>query len=106
MYSKTTIIGRLGGDPKLSSTKSGKQICSFNVGVTTGFGNQEKKTDWFRVTTFGGLAENCSRFLKKGSQVFVDGTVHLDTYTDKSGATKASLDLLANSVVFLSKSEN
>lgn len=103
MFSKTTIIGRLGRDPQLKTTKSGMQVCSFSVAVDTGYGNN-KKTDWYSVTAFGKQADACAQYLKKGSQALVEGTIHLDSY-QKDGKDVYYLDMAANNVVFISRNE-
>ena len=104
MYSKTTIIGRLGRDPQLKTAKSGMQVCSFSVAVDTGYGNN-KKTDWYSVTVFGKQAESCSQYLKKGSLALFEGTIHLGSYS-KDGQDVYYIDMAANNVTFLSKNEN
>ena len=104
MYSKTTIIGRLGRDPQLKTAKSGMQVCSFSVAVDTGYGNN-KKTDWYSVTVFGKQAESCSQYLKKGSLALFEGTIHLGSYS-KDGKDVYYIDMAANNVTFLSKNEN
>lgn len=105
MFSKTVIIGRLGNDPKLATSKSGKDYCSFSVAVTTGYG-ENKQTDWFNVTVFGNQAKSCAQCLSKGSLAAVDGVIHADAYEGKDGKPKASISLFANDVKFLSpKSE-
>ncbi len=105
MFSQTTIIGRLGQSPRMTTSKTGKSVCSFSVAVDTGYG-ESKKTDWFNVATFGKTAENANTYLTKGSLVCVVGVVHLNTYQGKDGTTKASLELVGNDVRFLTpKSE-
>lgn len=101
MFSKTIIIGRLGQSPRFNTAKSGTSVCSFSVAVDTGYG-EKKQTDWFAVTVFGKTAENCNRYLQKGSLVSVIGVVHLHTYQGKDGTNKASLELVGDSVTFLS----
>ena len=101
MFSKTIIIGRLGQSPRFNTAKSGTSVCSFSVAVDTGYGDK-KQTDWHGVTVFGKTAENCNRYLQKGSLVSVIGVVHLRTYQGKDGTNKASLELVGDSVTFLS----
>ena len=105
MFSQTTIIGRLGQSPRMTTSKTGKSVCSFSVAVDTGYG-ESKKTDWFNVATFGKTAEVANTYLTKGSLVCVVGVVHLHTYQGKDGTTKASLELVGSDVRFLTpKSE-
>lgn len=72
-------------------------LCTFTVAVN----GRKDEVSFFRVTTWRGLAENCQRFLAKGRKVAVVGAVSLNTYTTKDGTTKASLEVNADEVEFL-----
>ena len=99
---KLAIIGSLGRDPELRSTPNGIPVCTFSVGVTRRKGNEEPQTDWFKVTAWRQLGENCNRYLAKGKKVFVSGPVSVSTYTAKDGTTRASMEITADEVEFLS----
>ena len=96
---KLTIIGNLTRDPELRSTQSGIQVCSFTVAV-----NKRTKdgADFFRVTCWRGLADICARYLVKGSKVAIHGSVGVNTYTGNDGQTRATLEVTADDVEFLS----
>ena len=98
---KVTIIGNLGTNPEIRITKSGLSVCSFSVAASKKT-NGNDITTWFRVSAFGKLAENCARFLAKGRKVGVVGDITLNTYTAKDGTTRASLEVTAEDVEFLS----
>lgn len=98
---KLTIIGSLGNDPELKSTKSGIPVCTFSVAVN-GKKGDEKTTTWFRVTAWRQLGELCSKYLTKGRKVAVIGSVQVSTYTGSDGSTRASLEVTADEVEFLS----
>ena len=93
------IIGNLTRDPEMRTTPSGVAVCTFTVAVN---GRKPEDTQYFRITTWRQLAENCQRFLAKGRKVAVVGAVSLNTYTAKDGTTKASLEVNADEVEFLS----
>jgi single-strand DNA-binding protein len=99
---KLAIIGSLGRDPELRSTPNGIPVCTFSVGVTRRKSGEEPQTDWFRVTAWRQLGENCARYLAKGKKVFVSGPVSVTTYTAKDGTTRASMEVTAEDVEFLS----
>ena len=100
---KLAIIGSLGRDPELRSTPNGIPVCTFSVGVTRRKSNEaEPQTDWFKVTAWRQLGENCNRYLAKGKKVFVAGPVSVSTYTAKDGTTRASIEITAEDVEFLS----
>lgn len=97
------IIGNLTNDPTARATAQGISVCDFTVAVNrrrTGEGQQE--ADFFRVTAWRQLGENCSRFLAKGRKVAVRGPVSARTYTAKDGSTRVSLEVTAEDVEFLS----
>ena len=95
---KIFIIGNLVRDPELRTTPSGVAVCTFTIAVN---GRKPENTQFFRITTWKQTAENCQRFLAKGRKVAVTGDVSLNTYTAKDGTTKASLEVNAYEVEFL-----
>ena len=101
---KLTIIGNLTRDPELRTTSTGLNVCTFTVAVNrrrSGNSNQPE-ADFFRVTAWRQLGENCQRFLAKGRKVAVVGSVSVSTYTGNDGTTRASLEVTADDVEFLS----
>lgn len=96
---KLIIIGNLVRDPESRSLPTGVNICTFTVAVN---GRKEDDVQFFRVTTWRQLAENCQRFLSKGKKVAVVGSVRLSTYTTKEGKQGAGLEVNADEVEFLS----
>lgn len=102
---KLTIIGNLTRDPELR-TVNGQEgqvsVCDFTVAVNRRGGNNgQNEADYFRVTAWRGLADNCKRYLAKGRKVAVIGPVSCRTYTGNDGATHASLEVKADEVEFL-----
>ena len=103
------FIGRLSRDVDLKTTPNGVQVASFTVAVDRKQKDTEgnKKTDFFNVNVWRGLADICSRYLSKGKKCYVRGELQMRTYTSKDGTTKVSLDVQADEVEFLSpKSES
>lgn len=101
---KLTIIGNLTRDPELRTTSSGVNVCTFTVAVNrrrSGNSNQPE-ADFFRVSAWRQLGENCQRYLAKGRKVAVVGAVSVQTYTGNDGTTRASLEVTADDVEFLS----
>lgn len=99
---KLTIIGNLTRAPELRTTQTGKNVCSFTVAVNrrkSASGQQE--ADFFRVTAWDKLGENCGKYLDKGRKVAVVGPVRVSTYTANDGSTRAQLDVTADEVEFL-----
>ena len=96
-----TIIGNLVRDPELRTTQSGVSVCTFTVAVNKRQRGQEQ-ADFFRVTAWRELGENCAKWLIKGRKVAVEGPVSVSTYTGSDGKTYANLEVRALDVEFLS----
>lgn len=101
---KIFIVGNLTRDPELRSTRDGISVCSFTVAVNRRVRNAQAgqpDADFFRVTAWRELGTNCNLYLAKGRKVAVVGTVSVSTYTGNDGKTRASLDITAQDVEFL-----
>ena len=99
---RLTIIGNLVRDPETRTTQSGKTVCSFTVAVNKARSGQAQEADFFKVSAWNKLAENCQQYLAKGRKVCVVGPVSASTYQANDGSTRVSLDVMANEVEFLS----
>ena len=104
---KLTIIGNLTKDPELRTTQNGVSVCSFTVAVNKhkSANNQQQEPDYFRVSVWRQLGENCAKFLAKGRKVCVIGPVSVRTYQASDGTTRASMEVTADDVEFLSARE-
>ena len=105
---KLTIIGNLTADPELRTIPSGISVCTFTVAVNRRYSSNkdERQTDFFRVAAWRQLGENCSRYLAKGKKVCVIGEVSARAYEGKDGSMRASLEVTADEVEFLSPRES
>ena len=105
MYQTTLLVGYLGNDPEMRYTPSGVPVASFNVATNRRWtgqdGEPQEKTTWFRVTVWRKLAETCAQYLHKGSMVFVEGDVDTSAWTGQDGKPRATLELTARTVRFL-----
>ena len=117
MYQKLLIIGRLGKDPEMRFTPNGQAVTSFSVATDRQYTDQAgklvKETVWFRVSAWGKLAETCNNYLQKGKMVMVEGRLTVDPKTGgpriwagQDGTARASLEVTASTVKFLSPSEH
>ncbi len=104
---KLFIIGNLTSDPELRTTSAGVSVCTMNVAVNRRFSgaNGERQTDFFRVTAWRQLGETCARYLSKGRKISVIGEVTARAYEGKDGTVRASLEVTADEVEFLSPRE-
>lgn len=93
------FIGRLGADPETRYTSNGDAVCNFRIAV--GWKSKEKEgTEWVSCTAFGKLAEICSTYLNKGSQVFVQGRFKTDEY-EKDGIKRYSTKIMLDQMQML-----
>lgn len=100
---KLFIVGNLTRDPELRTTQSGISVCSFTVAVNRrrSQSNDQPEADFFRVSAWRALGENCAKYLAKGRKVSVVGAVSVSTYQANDGTTRASLEVNAEDVEFL-----
>lgn len=101
---KVILIGRLGKDPELKQTPSGTQVCSFTLATSESYkskdGKSEDKTQWHNVTVFGKQAENCSKYLAKGRNAYIEGRIEYRSW-EKEGKKFHATDIIATTVQFL-----
>lgn len=104
---KLFLIGNLTKDPEISQTQNGLTICKFGIAVNRPYQtNGEKVTDFFSITVWRTLADNCGKYLKKGSKVAVTAQLQNHSYEDKDGNKHSRNDIIAESVEFLSSIKN
>lgn len=112
-FNKITIFGNLGRDVELRYTPQGDAVCNFSVAVSEKKkdkkGDYQDVTNWFRVTLWRKQAENASKYLSKGSSVYIEGRLSVDEWTDRDGKTKYTLEVNATDMQFVggrSESDN
>ncbi|MFQ6016243.1 MAG: single-stranded DNA-binding protein [Anaerolineae bacterium] len=106
MYQKIVIAGHLGSDPEMRYTPSGTPVTNFSVATnrrwTDAEGQSREETTWFRVITWGRLAETCNQYLTKGRAVLVEGErLNANPWINREGQAAATLELTARVVRFL-----
>ena len=104
-FNKIIVVGNLGRDPELKFTPQGTAVCSFTMATNERrkdkAGEQQDVTTWFRVTVWGKQAETVSKYLTKGRQVYVEGRLHVEEWTDRDGKPRHTLEVNASDVRFL-----
>lgn len=101
---KVMLIGNLTRDPELNTTNSGVAVCRFAIAVQRPFSRNSEGTqaDFFNIVAWRGLAENCHKFLKKGSKCCVVGSIQNSSYEAQDGSKRYTTDIVASDVEFLS----
>ena len=107
---KVILVGNLGADPEMRHTGGGTAICSFNLATTESWtdkqsGEKQERTEWHRIKIFGRLGEIAGEYLKKGRQVYIEGSIRTDKFTGKDGVEKYFTDIIANEMQMLGSNE-
>ena len=94
---RVQLIGNLGRDPELRYTPEGTPVCNFSVATTEAWtskaGDKQEKTEWHRISMWGKLGEIAGQYLKKGRQVYVEGSIRSREYLDKEGVKKTAYEI-------------
>jgi single-strand DNA-binding protein len=102
---RVILVGNLGNDPETKYTQGGMAVTRISLATSSERkdkdGNKIEKTEWHRVTFFGKLGEIAGEYLKKGSQVYVEGSIKYDKYTGSDGVEKYTTDIIADSMQML-----
>ncbi len=102
---KVILVGNLGNDPDVKYTQSGMAVTRISLATTSvrkdKDGNQQERTEWHRVVFFGKLGEIAGEYLRKGSQVYVEGSLKYDKFTGQDGVDKYTTDIVANEMQML-----
>src|SRR5215467_938394 len=103
---KVILIGNLGADPETRAMPSGGTVANLRVATSESWrdkqtGEQQERTEWHRVALFGRLAEVASEYLRKGSQVYIEGSLRTRKWTDKQGNERYSTEVIGNDMQML-----
>jgi len=94
---KVILVGNLGRDPEMRYLPSGEAVANLAIATADKFKNKQgemvEQTEWHRVSFFGRTAEVCGQYLKKGSQVYIEGSIRTRKYTDKEGVEKYATEI-------------
>lgn len=105
MLNKVTLIGRLGRDPETRYMPNGEAVCNFSVATSESWndrnGQRQERTEWHNITMYRRLAEIAGQYLKKGSQVYLEGKIQIRKYTDKNGVERTAYDIIVNEMKML-----
>lgn len=100
---KVMIMGNLGADPEVRYLPSGSAVTNIRVATSESWkdrttGEKQERTEWHRIVLFNRLGEIAAQYLRKGSRVFVEGSIRTNKWQDQSGADRYSTDIIANSM--------
>jgi single-strand DNA-binding protein len=103
---KVILVGNLGADPETRAMPSGSTVASLSIATTESWrdktsGEQQERTEWHRVALFGKLAEIASEYLRKGSQVYIEGSLRTRKWQDKQGNDRYTTEIVGNEMQML-----
>ena len=103
---KVILVGNLGADPETRSTAGGAAITKIRVATSESWrdkqsGEQQKRTEWHRITFFGRLAEIAGEYLGKGRQVYIEGSLRTNKWQDQSGQDRYTTEIIASEMQML-----
>jgi single-strand DNA-binding protein len=106
---KVMIIGNLGQDPEMRYTANGNAVTTFSVACNRSYGGADgerrEETEWFNVVTWNKLAETCSQYLQKGRRAYVEGRLQTRSWEGQDGQKRYRTEVIANTVLFLDRSQ-
>ena len=104
---KVMIIGRLGRDPEMRYTPSGRPVTTFSLATsrnwTTSEGERRIETEWSNIVAWGNLAEICKQYLSKGQLAYIEGRLQTRHWDDSEGVKHTSVEIVANEMIMLSE---
>ena len=104
---KCILIGNLGKDPELRFTPSGSAVCNFSLATTDRFkdreGNKQERTEWHNIVIWNQLGEIAGKYLKKGSQVYIEGKIQTRSYDDRDGNKRYITEIVADNMQMLGR---
>ncbi|NIK74337.1 single-strand DNA-binding protein [Thermonema lapsum] len=102
---KVILIGNLGADPEVRTLESGSVVATFNLATTEAYtdrqGNRQSITEWHRIEMWDSLAKIAEQYLRKGSQVYIEGKIRTDNWEDKDGNKRSTVKIRAQSMILL-----
>jgi single-strand DNA-binding protein len=104
---KATLIGNLGKDPEVRAIPSGAKVANFSIATTESYtgkdGQKVDKTEWHNIVMWRGLAEVAEKYLKKGSQVYIEGRLQTRSWDDQNGQKRYTTEIIADNMVMLGR---
>ena len=102
---KVILIGRLGQEPTIRHMPNGEAVCNFSVATSETWndrnGQRQERTEWHNITMYRRLAEIAGQYLKKGSQVYLEGKIQTRKYQGKDGIERTAYDIIVNEMKML-----
>ena len=106
---KVILLGNLGRDPELRYTPNGSPVATFTLATNEQWkdkdGNKQEHVEWHRIVAFGKLAEICGEYLRKGRQVYIEGSIRSRSFKDREGNDRTVSEVRADNLVMVGRAE-
>ena len=110
MVNKVILVGNLGKDPELRYTPSGAAVVNFSLATSETYkdrdGNRQTKTEWHNIVAWRQLAEICGKYLHKGKQVYIEGSLQTRKWQDRDGNDRYTTEIVANQMQMLGRADD
>ncbi|NSW44944.1 MAG: single-stranded DNA-binding protein [Bacteroidales bacterium] len=110
MVNKVILIGNVGKDPIIRNVNDNTPVATFTLATNEIYkdsqGNSQKNTEWHNIVAWRNLAQLAEKFIRKGSQIYVEGRLRTRTYTDKDNQQRTIVEILADKIQLLGKKES
>lgn len=108
MINKVILIGNVGADPEVRSLENGTKVARVRIATTERIYNRQTQetrehTEWHTITLWRGLADTTDRFVKKGSQIYIEGRIRSNEWTDANGLKRYGIEILADDMKLLGR---
>ena len=102
---RVILVGNLGKDPEIRHTEGGIAVARFPIATSESFkdksGNKQERTEWHNIVAWRGLAEVAEKYMKKGQSIYVEGKIRTNSYQDKEGIQRYSVEIVADNITML-----
>ncbi len=102
---KVILVGNLGRDPEVRHLENGASVANFSIATSESYkdknGNRQEQTEWHNVVLWRGLAEIAEKYLRKGSQIYVEGKLRTRSWQDKDGNTRYTTEVVGDNMTML-----
>ena len=107
---KVILVGRLGRDPETRYTSGGQAVCHFSLATDETYkdrnGERQKRTEWHKIVAWGKKAEFAQQYLKKGQEVYVEGSIRTNEWTDKENQKRTTIEIIASDFRFVGSKQD
>lgn len=107
MVNKVILIGNVGKDPEIKHLENGNTVCNFTLATSESYNNKNGEritnTEWHNIVLWKNLAEIANKYVKKGSQIYIEGSIKTESWEDKDGNKRYTIKIIGSSMKLIGK---